>query len=52
MVYSVEQVKRAMQTVLNQEEPEFRSEEQERAVAAVLNLRRLILHPSKSLSIS
>jgi superfamily II DNA or RNA helicase len=38
MVYSVEQVKRAMQTVLNQEEPEFRSQEQERAVAAVLNL--------------
>jgi hypothetical protein len=37
-VYSVEQVKRAMQTVLNQEEPAFRSEEQERAVAAVLNL--------------
>ena len=27
-----------MQTVLNQEEPEFRSSEQERAVAAVLNL--------------
>lgn len=38
MVYSVEQVKTAMQTVLNQEEPAFRSEEQERAVAAVLNL--------------
>ena len=38
MVYSVEQVKRAMQTVLNQEEPAFRSAEQERAVTAVLNL--------------
>jgi superfamily II DNA or RNA helicase len=38
MVYSVEQVRRAMQMVLNQEEPAFRSAEQERAVAAVLNL--------------
>jgi shikimate kinase len=37
-VYSVEQVREAMQKVLKQEEPEFRSKEQERAVAAVLNL--------------
>ena len=38
MVYSVEQVREAMRKVLKQDEPEFRSEEQERAVAAVLNL--------------
>jgi superfamily II DNA helicase RecQ len=37
-VYAVEQVREAMRKVLRQEEPEFRSEEQERAVAAVLNL--------------
>jgi superfamily II DNA helicase RecQ len=43
MVYSVEQVRRAMQTVLNQEEPAFRTEEQERAVAAVLNLDTLLV---------
>jgi superfamily II DNA helicase RecQ len=38
MVYSVEQVRRAIQTVLNQEEPAFRTKEQEQAVTAVLNL--------------
>jgi superfamily II DNA or RNA helicase len=37
-VYSTEEIKEAMQKVLKQDEPEFRSEEQERAVAAVLNL--------------
>lgn len=37
-VYSMEEIRKVMQKVLKQEEPEFRSEEQERAVAAVLNL--------------
>lgn len=37
-VYSAEEIKEAMRKVLQQEDPEFRSEEQERAVAAVLNL--------------
>jgi superfamily II DNA helicase RecQ len=37
-VYSVKQVREAIRKVLKQDEPEFRSEEQERAVAAVLNL--------------
>jgi superfamily II DNA or RNA helicase len=37
-VYSAEEIKDAMRRVLQQEDPEFRSEEQERAVAAVLNL--------------
>jgi superfamily II DNA helicase RecQ len=37
-VYSAEEIKDAIQRVLQQEDPEFRSEEQERAVAAVLNL--------------
>lgn len=37
-VYSAEEIREAMQKVLKQEEPEFRSEEQERAVSAVLNL--------------
>lgn len=37
-VYSVDEVREAMRKVLKQDEPEFRSEEQERAVAAVLNL--------------
>ena len=37
-VYSTEEIREAMQKVLKQEEPKFRSEEQERAVSAVLNL--------------
>ncbi len=37
-VYLAEEIREAMQKVLKQEEPEFRSEEQERAVSAVLNL--------------
>ncbi len=37
-VYSVDEIREAMRKVLKQDEPEFRSEEQERAVAAVLNL--------------
>ena len=37
-VYSTEEIREAMQKVLKQDEPEFRSVEQERAVAAVLNL--------------
>jgi superfamily II DNA helicase RecQ len=37
-VYSAEEIREAMRKVLQQEDPEFRSEEQEQAVAAVLNL--------------
>jgi hypothetical protein len=42
-VYSVKQVRGAMQKVLKQDEPEFRSEEQEQAVTAVLNLDTLLV---------
>jgi superfamily II DNA helicase RecQ len=42
-VYWVEQVREAMQKVLKQDEPEFRSEEQEQAVTAVLNLDTLLV---------
>jgi superfamily II DNA helicase RecQ len=42
-IYSAEEIKEAIQKVLQQEDPEFRSKEQERAVTAVLNLDTLLV---------
>jgi superfamily II DNA helicase RecQ len=42
-IYLAKEIKEAIQKVLQQEDPEFRSEEQEQAVTAVLNLDTLLV---------
>jgi superfamily II DNA helicase RecQ len=42
-VYSTKKIRKAMQKVLKQNKPKFRSKEQEQAVVAMLNLNTLLV---------